>query len=134
MQHKTGLGHWAFKGIDQQQNPIGHIQDAFHLAAKIGVAGGVDDVDFNILVNHRYVFGNNGDPAFAFQVVVVQNQIPFVFAIAEKLAMMHDFVHQRGFSVIDVGNNGNVPDVHLYGFFRRAKVGNNLKRFLLSQK
>ena len=49
-QHEAGLGHGALKGIDQQQCAVGHTQHALDLAAKVGVARGVDDVDLEMCI------------------------------------------------------------------------------------
>ena len=38
-------GMTRFGGIDQQHHAIDHRQDALHLAAEIGMAGRVDDID-----------------------------------------------------------------------------------------
>ena len=43
-------GHAALGGIHQQQNAVDHLQHALHLAAKVSVARGVDDVDLDALV------------------------------------------------------------------------------------
>jgi hypothetical protein len=43
--HELGLRHRAFGRIDQHDGRVDHVQDALDLAAEIGVAGGVDDVD-----------------------------------------------------------------------------------------
>ena len=43
--HELGLRHRAFGGIDQQQHAIDHGQDALDLAAEIGMAGRIDDVE-----------------------------------------------------------------------------------------
>nr|GFD55041.1 hypothetical protein [Tanacetum cinerariifolium] len=40
---ELGLRHRAFRRIDQQDDAVDHRQDPLHLAAEIGVAGGVDD-------------------------------------------------------------------------------------------
>ena len=50
LEHEAGLRHGAFEGIDQQQHAVGHVEHALHLAAEVGMAGGVDDVDLDILV------------------------------------------------------------------------------------
>ena len=42
---ESRLRHRTFKGMDQQQDAVGHLEDALHLAAEVGVAGGVEDVD-----------------------------------------------------------------------------------------
>ncbi len=44
-QHELGLGHDALFGVDQDDAAVHHAQDALDLAAEVGVAGGVDDVD-----------------------------------------------------------------------------------------
>ena len=45
LQHETGLGHAALGSVHQQQHAVDHLQHALHLAAKVGVARGIDDVD-----------------------------------------------------------------------------------------
>ena len=44
-QHELGLRHRPFGGVDQQEHAVHHAEDALDLAAEVGVAGGVDDVD-----------------------------------------------------------------------------------------
>jgi hypothetical protein len=51
--HELGLRQRAFGGVDQHQRAVHHVQDALDLAAEIGVAGGVDDVDAGVLPLHR---------------------------------------------------------------------------------
>ena len=43
--HEFGLRQRAFRGVDQHDDAVDHAHDALDLAAKIGVAGRVDDVD-----------------------------------------------------------------------------------------
>jgi hypothetical protein len=59
---EAGLGLGTFGGVDHQQHAVDHVHDAFDFAAEIGVAGGVDDVDVEILVFERGVLGLDGDP------------------------------------------------------------------------
>src|SRR6202040_1645540 len=66
---KFGLRHWAVGGVDQYQNPVAHAEDAFDLAAEIGVAGRVDDVDPDIPPDDRRAFGKDRDAALAFELV-----------------------------------------------------------------
>ena len=42
---KRVCGMTALGGVDEQQAAVGHLQDALDLAAEVGVAGRVDDVD-----------------------------------------------------------------------------------------
>ena len=49
LQHELGLRHRAFGGVHQQDDAVHHVEDALHLAAEVGVAGRVDDVDAGVL-------------------------------------------------------------------------------------
>ena len=55
LQDEARLGHRAFEGIDEQEATIGHVQHALHLTAKVGVARGVDDVDFRVAIAYRNI-------------------------------------------------------------------------------
>ena len=44
-QHEARLGQRALGGVDQQHHAVDHRQAALDLAAEVGVAGRVDDVD-----------------------------------------------------------------------------------------
>ena len=68
-QHEAGLRHGALGRVDQHQRPVGHAQHALDLAAEIGVARRVDDVDLHAPVGHGDVLGQDGDPPLALQVV-----------------------------------------------------------------
>ena len=47
-QHEAGLRQRAFGGIDEQEDAVHHRQRTLHLAAEVGVAGGVDDVELDL--------------------------------------------------------------------------------------
>ena len=66
LKHKAGLGHRAFKGIDQKQYAVSHIEDSFHLTAKVSVPRGIDNVDFNALVVYANILGQNRNSTLAF--------------------------------------------------------------------
>ena len=44
-QHEAGLRQRALAGVDEQQHAVDHREAALDLAAEVGVAGGVDDVE-----------------------------------------------------------------------------------------
>ena len=44
-QHELRLRHRPLEGVDQHQRTVGHLKRPLDLAAEIGVAGRVDDVD-----------------------------------------------------------------------------------------
>ena len=87
MQHKPSLRHRPLECIHQQEASIGHIEHALHFTAEVGVSRGIDDIDFTTLIANTDVFGKNGDTAFAFQVVAIEESIHFgSLVIPEKLA------------------------------------------------
>ena len=47
--HEFGLRQRPLGGVDQHQGAIHHVEDALDLAAEIGVAGGIDDIDAGIV-------------------------------------------------------------------------------------
>ena len=81
--HEFGLRQRALGGVDQHQCAIHHVEDALDLAAEIGVAGGVDDVDAGILPLHRGRLGQDGDAALALQIVGVHGAFGDLLVLAE---------------------------------------------------
>ncbi len=108
LEHEPRLRHRSLERIDEQQHAVGHVEHAFHLAAEIGVARRVDDIDFVPAIIDRYVLGENGDTPFAFEVVVVQNQLAGFFVVSEKVALKNHLIDQRRLAVIDMGDNRNI--------------------------
>ena len=49
-EHEAGLGQRPLGGVDQQEHAVHQAETALHLAAEVGVARGVDDVDLVPLV------------------------------------------------------------------------------------
>ena len=111
LQDKTGLGHGAFKGVYQQKDTVHHFQHPFHFAAEVGVAGGVDDVDLYILIVDRGVLGQDGDTTLPFDGIVVHHPVLHGLVFTESAALFEHFVHQGGFAVVDMGDNGDVAQI-----------------------
>ena len=108
LQYETGLGHRPLESIDQQQHAVAHVEHAFHLAAEIGVARCVYDIDFMILVNYGNVFGKDRDSALALQIVVVQNEFARLGIFPQHIALKNHLIDQCGLTVIDVGNDRDI--------------------------
>ena len=87
-QHEAGLRHGSFKGIHHQNDAVHHLQDALHLAAEIGVAGSIHDVDLHALVGHGSVLRQDGDPALTFQVARVHDALGHFLVLAEHTALL----------------------------------------------
>ena len=111
LKDEAGLRHRAFKGVDQQQHAVDHLEHALDLAAEIGVAGGVHDVDLDILVVDGGVLGQDGDAALALNRVAVHDAVGDLLVFAEDAALLEHFVDQRGFAVVDVRDDGDVADI-----------------------
>ena len=122
-QHEFGLGHDALFGVDQQDAAVHHAQDALDLAAEVGVAGGVDDVDPGLaglpVPQHRGAFGQDGDAPFLLLVVGVHGALGRGLIGSEHARLGQKLVHQGGLAVVDVGDDGDVAQVHLT--IRRAR-------------
>jgi hypothetical protein len=90
---------------------VRHLQRPFHFAAKIRVAGRVDDVDLHSLVRQGDVLGEDRDPPFAFKIVRIENALPLQLRFAEQPALPQQGIDQRGLAVVNVGDDGDVSDV-----------------------
>ena len=122
VEHEPGLGKGAFGGVDQKQNAVGHIEYAFDLPAEVAVPGCVDDIDFAVFVTDTDIFCQNGDAAFAFNIVAVEETLMHFLIFAENFCLFDDFVDKRGFAMVDVCNDGDVSDVlHKEGLFPLLK-------------
>ncbi len=110
--HELGLRHRAFGRVDQHDRAIDHVEDALHLAAEIGMAGGVDDVDAHVLPDDRGRLGEDGDAALLFQLVGIHHALGDALILAVGTGLLQQFVDQRGLAVVDVGDNGDVAQFH----------------------
>ena len=102
----------AFRGIDQHQRAIHHVEDALDLAAEIGVAGGIDDVDAGVFPLHRGRLGQNGDAALALQVVGVHHPLLHVLVGRERAGLLQELVDEGGLAMVDVCDDGDVAQLH----------------------
>ena len=94
--HELGLRQRAFGGIDQHQRAVHHVEDALDLAAEIGVARRVDDVDAGVLPDDRGRLGEDGDAALALEVVGIHR----AFDLPLVLAVTPDCCSSRSTSVV----------------------------------
>jgi len=115
LQNKTGLRHGPFKGIDQQQHAIGHVENAFHFPTKVRMPRCVDDVDFYIFISYGNVFREDGNAPFTLQIIGVEDQILYFLVLTEKFNLMEDAVYHGGFAVVHMSDESYVSDV-LHGF------------------
>ena len=110
-QHEAGLRQRPFGGVDQQHDAIDHGQGALDLAAEIGVARRVDDIDLDFAVMDGRVFRHDRDAAFALQFHGVHHALGHLFVGAEDTALVQHGIDQSGLTVVDVGDDRDVADV-----------------------
>ena len=103
----------AFARVHQQHDAIDHLEGALHLAAEIGVAGRVDNIDFCAGIEHGRVLGKNGDTALAFQIVRVHDALGDGLVVAEGAALAEHGVNQRGLAVVHVGDDGDIANTRV---------------------
>ncbi len=123
-EHELRLGHRPFEGVDQHQRPVGHLESPLDLAAEIGVARRVDQVDLDFAVVDRDVLGEDRDPSLSLQVVGVEDALALELRGPELAALAEHRVDQRGLAVVNVGDDGYVANV--VASFHRFSDGRGL--------
>jgi hypothetical protein len=107
-EHVAGLRERAFAGVHQQHDAVDELQGALDLAAEVGVAGRVDDVDFHAVIVDAGGFGKDGDAALALELARVHDAFGDLLIGPEDAALAKHGVDEGGFAVVDVGNDGDV--------------------------
>ena len=87
------------------------LQNTLHLAAEVGVARGVDHVDLGVLIADGSILGQNGNAAFPLQITGVHDAVHRLLIFTVGAALLEHLVHERGFAVVDVGDDGNVSQL-----------------------
>ena len=110
-EHEAGLRERALGGVDEQQDAVDHGQAALDLAAEVGVAGGVDDVDRRAVPVDRRVLGEDRDALLALQVTGVEDAVDGLGALAEGAGGAQHGVDEGGLAVVDVRDDGDVAQL-----------------------
>ena len=110
-QHEPGLGQRPLGRVDEQQHAVDHRQPALDLAAEVGVARCVDDVDLHVAVLDRRVLGEDGDALLALEVHRVHDALADVLVVTEGARLPEHLVDEGGLAVVDVGHDGHVAQV-----------------------
>ncbi len=110
--HELGLGHRAFGGVDEDDRAVHHVQDALDLAAEIGVAGGIDDVDAGVLPDDRGRLGQDGDAALFFELVRIHDTLSDALVFAVGTGLLQKLVDKGRFAMVDVGDDRHIAHFH----------------------
>ncbi len=105
----------ALRGIDDEQRAFARAEAAGNFVGKIHVPRRVDEVQLVLVpvlggVHHRHRMRLDGDAAFALEVHRVE-QLIFHLAIAHRVGGRKQPIRQRGFPVVDVGNDAKISYV-----------------------
>ena len=119
-QHEPGLGQRPLGRVDEQQHAVDHREAPLHLAAEVGVARRVDDVDLHPAVPHRRVLGEDRDPLLALEVGRVHDPVDDLLVRGERAGLAQHRVDERGLAVVDVGDDRHVAEVGAGAHGRRA--------------
>ena len=114
-QHEAGLRQRALGGVDEQRDAVDHRQAALDLAAEVGVAGGVDDVDEQVLATDRGVLREDGDALLALEVHRVHDAVGdgalVLLVLGVGAGLQQHRVDEGRLAVVDVGDDRDVADV-----------------------
>jgi hypothetical protein len=109
--HELGLGHGAVEGVHHQQDGIHHAQHPFDFAAKVGMAGGVHDIEPVAAPVQGGRLGQDGDAPLTLLVIAVHGPFLDPLVVPEHVGPLEQGVHEGGLAVIDVGDDGKVADL-----------------------
>jgi hypothetical protein len=110
-QHEAGLRERTLRRVDEQQHAVDHRQGALDLAAEVGVARRVDDVDEQVTVTHGGVLGEDRDSLLPFEVHRVHHPLVDVLVGTERAGLPEHLVDEGGLAMVDVGDDGDVAQV-----------------------
>ena len=124
-QHEFGLRHSALECVYNQNNAVYHFQNSLNLAAEVRMAWGVDDVDFRSFVVNCCIFGKNGDSTLTLDIVRVHDTFLNLLIGTENATLFQKLVYQCSFTMIDMGDDGNVSYIfsRCFHFFIPLPMG-----------
>ena len=108
------LGLDPLGGIHNDQSTVAGHQRTSHFVGKVDVPGRVDQVQLVVvpvrgMIGERDRVALDGDAPFTFDVHLVQ-QLISEFSLRDTAAGLDEPIGQRGFAVIDVGDDAEVSD------------------------
>ena len=110
-----GLGFHALGCVHHQQRPFTGRQGAGHLVREVHVSGGINEIQLVGLaitgrVVQRHALRLDGDATLTLQLHGIQHLF-FELTLTEAATDLNKAVRQRGFTMIDVGDDGEVANI-----------------------
>ena len=105
----------TLRGVHHQQRPLASRERPGHLVREVDVTGRVDEVELIDLAalgleGERDALRLDGDPALALQIHGIQH-LRLHLPGLEAAALLDEPIGQRRFTVIDVGDDGEIADI-----------------------
>src|ERR671914_503332 len=132
-EHEASLRQRPLGGIDEQHHAVDHRQPALDLAAEVGVAGRIDQVELDVAVPHGGVLGEDRDAALALLVHRVEDPVGQLLVRGEHAGLAQHGVDKGGLAMVDVRDDRDVPDVGAAGHSGSAAKGDR-RRCLVSTR
>ena len=107
----AGLRQRAFRRVDEEQHAVDHEQRSLHLAAEVGVAGRVDDVQADAVVIDGRLLREDRDPLLALEVAGIQDAVDELLVRPERAGLAEHRVDERGLAVVHVRDDRDVPEL-----------------------
>ena len=118
LEHKLGLRLWAVEGVHDQQHAVDHLHDALDLAAEVGMAGSINDVDVIVVPAECCVLGADRDALFPLQIHGIHD--PFLrslgFVGSKGSGLFQKLVNESGLAMVDVCDDGDIANVFHVSF------------------
>jgi hypothetical protein len=111
LRHEARLRHGSVDRVDEEQHGVDHRQHALDLAAEVGVARRVDDVDAVVLPLDGSILRQDRDAALALEIVRVHDAVGLRLAQVERAGLAQELIDERRLAVIDVRDDGDVAEV-----------------------
>ena len=105
---------------DIEQNLFNEIWRTLNLAAEIGMARGIDDVDFRSLIMHGGILGQNGNAALTLQIARVHHAVHHGLVLAVDAALLEHLIDQRRLAMVNVCDDGDISNVFLIRHGRQS--------------
>ena len=86
------------------------------------MARGVHDIDVRVVPGDRAILGQDGDSTLLFQVIAVHDPLGHLFVVTERAALSQQLVHESGFAMVHVGDDGDISDLFIHQIFQATKA------------
>ena len=118
--HEARLRHGAVDRIDEQQHAIDHRQHTFDLASEVGMARCIDDIDSVVAPANGSIFRQDRDATLSLEIVGIHRTFRQIDTRVDRAGLLQELVDERGLTMVDVGDDGDVADAILHNGVTRC--------------